>query len=143
MRRGAIVLTGLVLLGAAAMLSGCARNTTSNVAEIRTGDGGAMIDQRVIINHKGFGKRVFVQGMDVRKAGEILQARVVLQNQRKKTIPFVYKFDWYGSDGFPIDTGTSVWKNDSLKGMEMKNVIGTAPSARAVDVRLHIRQVKN
>ncbi|HNT34782.1 MAG TPA: YcfL family protein [bacterium] len=142
MKTRVVLLTGVLLLGLVSMISGCARNTTSNVAELRTSGDGTILDKRIIINHRGFDKRVAIQGLDVRKAGDILQARVVLQNNKKKTIAFAYKFEWYGQDGFPIDTGTSVWKNEWVKGKDLKNLLGTAPSAKATDVRLLIQQVK-
>jgi len=136
------VITGFVLVGTFVGALGCARNTTSNVAGIQVRDEGS-VDKRIIINHKGFNKRVSIETLDVRTVGELLQAKVVIQSHKKKTIPFAYKFEWFDGQGYPVDTGISVWKNDWLKGLDERRLTGVAPNAKAVDVKLHIRQVKN
>lgn len=129
----------LTCIVAVAMV-GCARNTTSNIAEMRIGE--TDVDKRVIINHRGFAKRVSFETLEARRAGDILQARVEVQNHKKKTIPFVYRFEWFDKDGFPVESGVSIWKNGWLKGKQTLSLVGTAPNAKAADVRLHIRQVK-
>jgi len=135
------VLAFLLSVCVLATLTGCAKNTSSNVAEMRMKPEG--IDKRIIINHRGLAKKVTFYGLGMRSVGDIPQARVVLKSNKKNTIPFAYRFEWFDEDGFPIESGVSIWKNDWLKGFQELTLTGTGPSGKAVDVRLHFRQVDN
>lgn len=138
MKKTLVLILGLMVV--AGILGGCSKNTSSNIAEMSVR--GDTTDKRIIINQNLLANKITFSEMDVRRVGDILQARVELTNNKKNTIKIAYRFEWFDEDGFPISSGVSIWKNGWLKGHQQLSLVGTAPSANAVDVKLHLREVE-
>ena len=66
-------------------------------------------------------------------SGNILRAQVIVQNSRKKSITFHYKFEWYDANGIIIPSTIKLWRSFHLRGAESLPVVGIAPSPNAVD----------
>lgn len=76
---------------------------------------------------------------NVRKRNDLMEVQVRGQNISTKDLQFEYRFVWMDADGFPIDTGLSVWKPLNLRARDTAWMNGIAPDPRAVDFQMAVR----
>jgi uncharacterized protein YcfL len=130
----------LALLGPLPL--GCADITTSNVAvgEIRQGESGDTLKKDYIIKDKPLAKEIQVTDIKARFVGDFLEGLAALQNRRKYTVDFEYRFEWYDEKGTPIESHTVLWSPDLLYGRESKWIRAMCPKPKANGFKVMIRR---
>jgi uncharacterized protein YcfL len=65
---------------------------------------------------------------------------VEVQNQRKKTFRFNYRFDWFDAQGFPVGTPATTMISQQIEGGQILTLISVAPHPGAKDFRLTLQE---
>lgn len=65
---------------------------------------------------------------------------VEVQNKRRKTFRFNYRFDWFDSQGFPVNTPTTTMVSQQLEGGQIIILDSVAPNPGARDFRLTVQE---
>ncbi|MEW6443309.1 MAG: YcfL family protein [bacterium] len=133
----------VLLPGAALVLaSACASSTTSNVGvgQIVQTDQGEVLQKEYVVKDKSFGKEIQVTDIRARFRGEFLEGQAILANQKKSTVAFEYKFEWFDAEGFPMESLVTLWKPDLLYGKETKTVLAVCPLPHAKGFKVLVRK---
>ena len=143
-RRSTTYLTGtsLILLALIGTLPpACSPVTTSNVgvAEIREGEEGEVLKKDYIIKDNPLAKEIQVLDVKARFMGDFLEGLAVVQNRRKYTVDFEYRFEWYDKQGYPIESNIVHWSPDLLYGRESKWIKAICPKRNANGFKVMIR----
>ena len=130
----------LSLIGA--LLMACSHTTTSNVAvgEIVRGEAGQVLKKDYIIKDKALAKEILILDLKARLVGDFLEGLAVVQNERKYTVDFEYRFEWYDEAGYPIESNIAHWTPDLLDGRQSKWIQGMCPKPNATGFKLMIRR---
>lgn len=128
---------------AATVLGGC--STTAGVETIGkttwNEDGSRGLDKKVLFNNSTLAGDIEIVDIKSATAGDILRVQATLRSKDKDTMPFQYRFDWYDTGGFEINSGGGSWKPLILNGRETKTIQAVAPDARAKEFKLKIREL--
>ena len=130
----------LVMCAVLLMLS-CSKATVSNVAigEVKMGDEGEILKKDYIIKDRSLAKEIEVMDVKARYVGDFLEGQAVLHNKKKNTFEFEYKFEWYDSEGYPIESNVSLWTPDLLYGKQEKWIKSLCPKSGATGFKVLIR----
>jgi uncharacterized protein YcfL len=120
----------------------CSSTTTSNVAvgQIMKGETGEVLQKDYIIKDKPLAKEIQVLDIQARLVGDFLEGLAVLQNQRKYTIDFEYRFEWYDETGVPVESSIVHWTPDLLYGRQSKWIRALCPKPNATGFKVMIRR---
>ena len=121
-----------VLLGAS---GGC---SSSNTFETRNARPNAIEFESKISNPflKG---RVDVASAFVGEADGLLRVQANIENRSSNTALYMYKFTWFDQNGLKISNNHDFWTRRELNGGAFGEIVGLAPTRKAVDWRLEIR----
>ncbi len=136
------VLVILVALIGAVPLVSCSSHTTSNVAvgEVWETDGAETLEKDYIIKDKPLAKQIQVTDVKARYMGDFLEGLAVVQNRRKYTVDFEYRFEWYDEKGYPVESNVVHWTPDLLYGRESKWIKALCPKPKAKGFKVMIRR---
>ncbi len=146
MIRPGIHLAGTLLILSSLMgaipLASCTSHTTSNVAvgEVWETDGTETLEKDYIIKDKPLAKQIQVLDLKARYMGNFLEGLAVVQNQRKYTVDFEYRFEWYDEAGYPVESNVVHWTPNLLYGMESKWIRALCPKPNARGFKVMIRR---
>lgn len=136
--RGMAVMALLAALG----LAGC--STTAGVETTGKAswndDGSRGLEKKVIFNNSGLAGDIEIVDVKSALAGDIMRAQATLRSKDRDTLPFQYRFEWFDSNGFEINSGAGAWKPLLLNGRESKTIQAVAPDPRAKEFKLKIRE---
>lgn len=145
MKRGRNFIVGGIAAAAAVAslgLTGC--STTAGVET--TGrmswdeQGARTLEKKVVFDNSGLKGDIQIVDVKSAMAGDIMRAQATLRSRDKDTLQFQYRFDWYDTGGFEINSGAGSWKPLILNGREAKTIQGVAPDPRAKEFKLKIRE---
>lgn len=141
-RRSFEQLAWTLLVFIALLPAACAKTTVSNVAvgQIMDGEEGEVLRKDYLIKDKALAKDIQVDDIRARYQGEFLEGQAVLINLVKSTVEYEYKFEWFDSEGFPIESTVSLWKPDLLYGKETKWIKALCPVPNAKGFKIMIRE---
>jgi len=130
----------LALLGAG---SGCNTNDhqvntvePSNPAYVRR-----VIEDRRILRDPVTAKAVAILGViDGSTPDGLTRVGVEVQNQRRSTFRFNYRFDWFDSQGLPVSTPATTMVSQQIEGGQILTLTSVAPQPGAKDFRLSIQE---
>ena len=138
-----LLLSTLVLGGLALAGSGC--NTTShqvntvepaNPAYVRRN-----IEDKRIVRDSTTARAVAVLNViEGSTPDNLLRIGVEVQNNRKKSFRFNYRFDWFDSQGFPVSTPASTMVSQQIEGGQILVLTAVAPNPGVRDFRLSIQE---
>lgn len=119
----------------------CSKATISNVAvgEIQMGAEGEVLKKDYIIKDRSLSKEIEVLDVKARYVGDLLEGQAILRNKKKNTFEFEYKFEWYDSEGYPVESNITLWKPDLLYGKEQKWIKSLCPKSGATGFKIMIR----
>jgi uncharacterized protein YcfL len=120
----------------------CSPITTSNVGvgEIWEGeDGQEVLEKDYIIKDNPLAKEIQVLDIKARFVGDFLEGLAIVQNRRKYTVDFEYRFEWYDETGFPVESNIVHWSPGLLYGRESKWIRAMCPRPRANGFKVMIR----
>ena len=120
----------------------CSRSTTSNVAvgEVWMGEDGHVLEKDYVIRDRPLAREIQVLDVKARFVGDFLEGLAILQNRRKHTLDFEYRFEWYDETGFPVDSSIVHWTPDLLYGRESKWIKAMCPKPSATGFKVMIRR---
>lgn len=135
-----VLMSLLVLTGALPLA--CSSSTTSNVAvgQIVEGEAGQVLEKDYIIKDKPLAKEIGVLDIKARLVGNYLEGLALLQNRRKYTVDFEYRFEWYDETGYPVESNIVHWTPDLLYGRESKWIKSLCPKPNATGFKVMIRR---
>jgi uncharacterized protein YcfL len=124
------------------LIQGCSKATISNVAvgEVKVGKEGEILKKDYIIKDRSLAKEIEVLDVKARFVGDLLEGQAILHNKRKDTFEFEYKFEWYDSEGFPIESNVTLWTPDLLYGKDQKWIKAQCPKPGATGFKIMIRE---
>jgi uncharacterized protein YcfL len=130
----------LVLIGAMALA--CSPTTTSNVVvgEVWEDEEGETLQKDYIVKDKLLAKEIHVLDVKARFVGGYLEGLAIVQNRKKYTIDFEYKFEWYDETGFPVESNIVHWTPDLLYGKESKWIRAMCPKPTSTGFKVMIRR---
>jgi uncharacterized protein YcfL len=130
----------LALIGS--MPLACSPMTTSNVGvgEIWEGEEGQVLEKDYVIKDKPLAKEIQVLDIKARFVGDFLEGLAIVQNRRKYTVDFEYRFEWYDESGFPVESNIVHWSPDLLYGRESKWISAICPRPTANGFKVMIRR---
>jgi len=95
----------------------------------------------VEIQNKSLAKKVSIKEFKSRVINDLLNVQVEIQNNFSSTQEFQYKFSWFDTTGFAIESGGDSWKTLVLHGQESKTVQGLAPNPTAKKFKIVLRKL--
>ncbi len=138
-----LLLSTLLLGGLALAGSGC--NTTkhqvntvepANPAYVRRN-----IEDKRIVRDSTTARAVAVLNViEGSTPDNLLRIGVEVQNNRKKSFRFNYRFDWFDSQGFPVSTPASTMVSQQIEGGQILVLTAVAPNPGVRDFRLSIQE---
>lgn len=143
MKTGSRSILSTLLLGALLVGAGCATtkhqvNTVepANPAYVRR-----TIEDKRIIRDKETARAVAVLNIiDGATVEGLSRIGVEVQNQRRKTFRFNYRFDWFDAQGFPVGTPTATMVSQQIEGGQILMLTSVAPHPNAKDFRLTLQE---
>ena len=73
-------------------------------------------------------------------SGNIKKVQAVVSNKSSKKLNVKYSFEWYDENGMSLRSTSSSWKLVFLNGKEEKPIQSVAPSEKAVDFKLKLKE---
>ena len=73
-------------------------------------------------------------------SGNIKKVQAVVRNKIGKKLKVKYSFEWYDENGMRLESTSSSWKLVFLNGKEEKTIQSVAPSEKAVDFKLKLKE---
>jgi uncharacterized protein YcfL len=70
----------------------------------------------------------------------LLRVGVEVQNQQRKSFRFNYRFDWFDSQGFPVNTPTATMISQQIEGGQILVLDSVAPAPSVRDFRLTVQE---
>lgn len=123
----------LPLLLALGLLTSCQSSSMGTKVEKHGDLYTVSVHSRMLDNH------LVVLERNVRRRNDLLEAQVRGQNVSRKDLQFEYRYVWIDADGFPVDTGMSVWKPLNLRARDTAWMNGISPDPNAVDFQMAVR----
>ena len=122
--------------------TGCASLTSSNVvvAQVVEDEEGLSLEKDYIIKDKPLARLIDVLDVKAQYQGEYLEGLTIIRNQKKYTVEFEYKFEWFDEEGFPVESSVSHWTPELLYGKETKWLKSLCPKAKATGFKVMIRE---
>ncbi|MEM8549964.1 MAG: YcfL family protein [Verrucomicrobiota bacterium] len=71
-------------------------------------------------------------------SGDLLKIQVELRNKTSSYHRFVYRFQWFDSDGMQVIRVAPPWRPGQIEGREIVYISGVAPSPQAKDFRVQL-----
>lgn len=133
--RGALLATGLVLLG-----SGCATNVNTYERAEAQAAPNYVADKRIITDNTLAGTFRVTAINQATVSGNLLKVQANIENLKSSARTLNYKFEWIDQDGMAVDSPNETWKSIKLQGRETGSISTVAISPRAVDFRLKFRE---
>lgn len=95
----------------------------------------------VEIQNKSLAKKVSIKDFKSRVVNDLLNVQVEIENNFSSTQEFQYKFSWFDTTGFAVESGGDSWKTLVLHGQEVKTVQGLAPNPTARKFKIVLRKL--
>jgi uncharacterized protein YcfL len=70
----------------------------------------------------------------------LMRLGVEVQNLQRSAFRFNYRFDWFDSQGFPVNTPTTTMVSQQIEGGQILVLDSVAPTPNARDFRLTIQE---
>lgn len=123
------------------LIQGCSSATISNVAigDVKIGNEGEILKKDYIIKDRSLAKEIEVLDVKARYVGDFLEGQAILNNKKKTTFEFEYKFEWYDSEGYPIESNVTLWTPDLLYGKEQIWIKALCPKPGATGFKILVR----
>ena len=131
-----LVFSSLVLAMTAMMVVACA---TSGV--VGTSDTASGKSEIVEIQNKSLAKKVSIKDFKTRIVNDLLNVQVEIESNFNSTQEFQYKFSWFDTTGFAVDSEASAWNSIVLHGKESKTVQALAPNPAARKFKIVLRKL--
>lgn len=131
------------LLGLVATGTGCSttENQVNTVEPANPAYVRRNIEDRRIIRDATVAKAVHVLNViDGSTDTGLARIGVEVQNQRRKTFRFNYRFDWFDAQGFPVSTPTATMVSQQIEGGQVLTLVSVAPHPNAKDFRLTLQE---
>lgn len=93
------------------------------------------------IQNKSLAKKVSIKDFKTRVVNDLLNVQAEIQNNFNSTQEFQYKFSWFDTTGFAVESGGDSWKTLVLHGQEAKTVQGLAPNPTARKFKIVLRKL--
>ena len=135
LKLAALLIVGMVLLPGCAPTSGAEGRAKVGW----TDDGAPLLNTKVVYNSSTLSRKVAIEEMTSFKAGDMLQAQVMLRSKAGDTINLQYKFEWFDLNGLALNAASATWKPLLIYGKESKTIQGVAPDPRGRDYKLLLR----
>lgn len=84
-------------------------------------------------------RRIAVVRADQRDIGGLLQGAVTLQSMTSDTEALQYRWVWFDSKGFEVNSSAQSWQPLLVYGKQTASVQGLAPNPSAKEFKLHLR----
>lgn len=129
---------GLLLAGscvACAATSG----TEAGIATLSGLNGETTYSTYVHANNSRLARRIALTRMDRADVGGLLKAAVTIQSRSDDTEALEYKWTWFDSKGFEVNSSSQPWQPVLVYGMQTTSIQGLAPNPSAKDFKLHLR----
>jgi uncharacterized protein YcfL len=84
-------------------------------------------------------RRLAIVRLDRADIGGLVKAAVTLQSRSEDTEAIQYKWTWFDSKGFEVNSSAQPWQPLLVYGMQTTSVQGLAPNPAAKDFKLHLR----
>jgi uncharacterized protein YcfL len=84
-------------------------------------------------------RRIAVIRADQREVGGLLQGAVTLQSRTSDTEALQYRWVWFDSRGFEVNSSAQAWQPLLVYGKQTTSVQGLAPNPSAKEFKLHLR----
>lgn len=131
----------MLLLLAAAVLSGCSHRTINTVERADPIAQPNLVNDKRIITDSSLARALAITQVNESVVGEnLLRVQVVLENRRSVSRAVRYRFEWVGEDGMMLSSPTGGWRTITLRGRESGAVSATATNPRAVDFVLKLQE---
>lgn len=84
-------------------------------------------------------RRIAVVRADQRDIGGLVQGAVTLQSRTSDTEALQYRWVWFDSRGFEVNSSSQAWQPLLVYGKQTTSVQGLAPNPSAKEFKLHLR----
>ena len=95
----------------------------------------------VEVQNKSLAKKVSIKDFKTRIVNDLLNVQVEIENNFNSTQEFQYKFSWFDTTGFAVDSEASSWNAIILHGKESKTVQALAPNPAARKFKIVLRSL--
>lgn len=126
----------LILICSTLLLSACSAGLVAT-GEVTPQQGSQQAQLQV--NNELLASRVRIAEINHTYAGNLLRVDVALENLWRFELDFEYKFKWYDSNGFEINTDGKPWKKIVLRGREVEHVQSVAPNPSATQFKIYVQ----
>lgn len=122
------------------LLAGCATSGIEAGAMAVPGpDGVVRYEPRVVVGNNRLGRRIAVARINEEFVGGLLRAAVTLQSMTDDTEALQYRWTWFDTKGFEVNSSSQAWQPLLVYGEQSTAVQGLAPNAAAKSFKLHLR----
>jgi uncharacterized protein YcfL len=129
-------LLSLALAGCALALTGCTTSVNSVENAQKEGQRNMIADQRVIFD-ASLNRKVAIVGVNtVTTPGGLLKVQVEVENHTRSLQSFLYRFEWFDTNGMQVNNVLSAAIPEQIEGKESKFIFGIAPNANCRDFRV-------
>ena len=131
------VLIALCLISAL----GCAptSGTEAGMVTLTGLNGETTYSTYVNANNGRLARRIAVTRMDRADVGGLLKAAVTIQSRSDDTEALQYKWTWFDSKGFEVNSSSQPWQPVLVYGMQTTSIQGLAPNPSVKEFKLHLR----
>ncbi len=131
-----LLLALIVLLAAASCAPG------RPIGRMITTDGGREIKAGAVIKDGALNGKLAIDSIDCRIVNGMPQAQVVVRNNTRHEIGFVYRFVWTDAQGYDLSVANTIWKEGYVQGNSTEGITAVATSNGAASFYMEIGKKK-
>ena len=105
-------------------------------------DGGREIRAGAVIKDAVLNGKLAIESINCRMVNDMPQAQVVVRNNTRGEIGFVYRFVWTDSQGYDLPTGNAVWQEAYVQGHSTEGISAMATANGAASFYMEIGKKK-
>jgi uncharacterized protein YcfL len=112
---------------------------TSGTEAILGPNGESTFSTYVKASNPRLARRIAIIRADQRDIGGLMQGAVTLQSMTSDTEALQYRWVWFDSKGFEVNSSAQAWQPLLVYGKQTASIQGLAPNPSAKEYKLHLR----
>lgn len=128
------LIKSVFILAAVLLVSACTSGITGEASYIGTRHEMNSTTQNPIL-----GMRISLDDIKTTRVNDLLQANIQMRNRWPFSQDVQYRIHWFDEQGIEIEPERAVWNKVILTGKSERSIKVSAPTEKAVEVRVSIR----
>lgn len=128
-------LASLLLL----VFAGCWGTSGTETVSVTGPNGESTYTTYIHAANQRLARRVAVVRVDRMEIGGLVKSAVTLQSRTTDTEAVQYRWVWFDSHGFEVNSSSQAWHPLLVYGKQTTSVQGVAPNPSAKEFKLHLR----